>query len=171
MKLILTAAGQLASISFFPGFSRIGATHLGGQDDEGRWGSTVRLRAQAASFCRSSAKPLSRASAIDLTNAPVCRLTYTTSTMSTLPRSIGSRILVTALRPSAARAIAPQSRTYSTKPESSIEDAPAVPLKSDSTQIREEGASAGMAHAPDYNVAVDYRTSCATPQVIAHRTS
>lgn len=105
--------------------------------------------------------------AVDITDAPACRLTYNTPAMSVLPRSIGSRLLAPALRPSAARAIAPRSRTYSTKPDTNSEDAPAVPLKSDSTQIREEGASEGMRHQPDYNVAVDYRTSCATPPVIA----
>jgi NADH dehydrogenase (ubiquinone) Fe-S protein 4 len=39
------------------------------------------------------------------------------------------------------------------------DDAPAVKVNSDSTQIREESASAGMRHTLDYNVAVDYRSS------------
>jgi|TARA_R110002003_G_scaffold595_13_gene20809 NADH dehydrogenase (ubiquinone) Fe-S protein 4 len=82
--------------------------------------------------------------------------------MSALPRSIASRALTPALRPAAARAIAPRYRAYGTEPDSktSSEDAPAVPLKGDSTQIREEGAAEGIRHQPDYNVAVDYRTSC-----------
>jgi NADH dehydrogenase (ubiquinone) Fe-S protein 4 len=87
--------------------------------------------------------------------------------MSALPRSIGSRLLAPALRPSTVRAIAPAYRPYSTKdsnePErqTSTDDAPSAPVNSKSTQIREEGAAEGMRHAPDYNVAVDYRTSCA----------
>lgn len=86
--------------------------------------------------------------------------------MSALPRSIGSRLLAPALRPSVARSLAPAYRTYSTNEDvphqhkTSTSDAPAVPLKSDSTQIRQESAAEGMRHAPDYNVAVDYRTSC-----------
>jgi NADH dehydrogenase (ubiquinone) Fe-S protein 4 len=72
-----------------------------------------------------------------------------------------AKLLAPALRPSSARAIAPKSRTYATepKPQASTKDAPAVPLTSDSTQIREENAAEGMRHQPDYNVAVDYRTS------------
>ena len=91
-------------------------------------------------------------------------------TMSALPRSIASRLLVPALRPTAPRAIAPAFRTYSTNEpiphghKTSTEDAPAVKLTSDSTQIREEGAAEGMRHQPDYNVAVDYRTSCVSPK-------
>jgi NADH dehydrogenase (ubiquinone) Fe-S protein 4 len=86
--------------------------------------------------------------------------------MSALPRTIGSRFLAPALRPSATRAIAPTYRTYATNEptphghKTTTEDAPAVKLNSDSTQIREESASEGMRHQPDYNVAVDYRTSC-----------
>ena len=86
--------------------------------------------------------------------------------MSALPRSIRSRLLTPALRPSAARAIAPKYRTYATNDassepqrQSSSEDAPAVKLNSESTQIREENAAEGMRHQPDYNVAIDYRTS------------
>lgn len=86
--------------------------------------------------------------------------------MSALHRSIGSRLLAPALRPAATRSFAPVYRTYSTNEDvphqhkTTSEDAPAVPLKSDSTQIRQENAAEGMRHAPDYNVAVDYRTSC-----------
>ncbi|KAE8841928.1 hypothetical protein PTNB73_06297 [Pyrenophora teres f. teres] len=89
--------------------------------------------------------------------------------MSALPRSIASRLLAPSLRPLAPRAIAPAFRTYSTNEpiphghKTSTEDAPAVKLKSDSTQIREEGAAEGMRHKPDYNVAVDYRTSNFSP--------
>ncbi|OAL45218.1 hypothetical protein IQ07DRAFT_548861 [Pyrenochaeta sp. DS3sAY3a] len=80
--------------------------------------------------------------------------------MSSLPRSIGARLLAPALRPSvsaASRAMAPRMRPYAT------DDAPAVPLQSDSTQIREQDAAAGMRHQPDYNVAIDYRTSNFSP--------
>ncbi|KAJ4342625.1 ndufs4 NADH dehydrogenase Fe-S protein subunit [Didymella glomerata] len=89
--------------------------------------------------------------------------------MSAVRRSIGSRFLAPALRPSATRAFAPAYRTYSTNEDiphqhkTTSEDAPAVPLKSDSTQIRKESAAEGMRHAPDYNVAVDYRTSNFSP--------
>ncbi|KAF1928019.1 uncharacterized protein M421DRAFT_421217 [Didymella exigua CBS 183.55] len=89
--------------------------------------------------------------------------------MSAVSRSIGSRLLAPALRPSATRALAPAYRTYSTNEDTphhhktTPEDAPAVPLKSDSTQIRKESAVEGLRHAPDYNVAVDYRTSNFSP--------
>ncbi|KAG9203951.1 hypothetical protein B5807_09161 [Epicoccum nigrum] len=89
--------------------------------------------------------------------------------MSALHRSIGSRLLAPALRPATARSFAPAYRTYSTNEDvphqhkTTSEDAPAVPLKSDSTQIRKENASQGTPHAPDYNVAVDYRTSNFSP--------
>jgi NADH dehydrogenase (ubiquinone) Fe-S protein 4 len=62
--------------------------------------------------------------------------------------------------------MAPSFRTYSTNEPTphghkvSTEDAPAVKLTSDSTQIREQGAAEGMRHKPDYNVAIDCRTSC-----------
>lgn len=86
--------------------------------------------------------------------------------MSALPRSIGSRLLAPALRPAAARAVAPSFRAYSTNEptphahKTSPEDAPAVRLTSSSTQIRQESAAEGMRHQPDYNVATDYRVSC-----------
>ena len=89
--------------------------------------------------------------------------------MSALHRSIGSRLLAPALRPATARSFAPAYRTYSTNEDvphqhkTTSEDAPAVPLKSESTQIRKETASQGTPHAPDYNVAIDYRTSCVAP--------
>ncbi|KAA8611282.1 NAD P H-quinone oxidoreductase subunit I [Pyrenophora tritici-repentis] len=89
--------------------------------------------------------------------------------MSALPRSIASRLIAPSLRPLAPRAIAPAFRTYSTNEpvphghKTSTEDAPAVKLTSESTQIREEGATEGMRHQPDYNVAVDYRTSNFSP--------
>ena len=72
-------------------------------------------------------------------------------------------------QPLAARAFAPTYRTYATQPpteskevapKTSPEDSPAVNLRSESTQIREETAAEGIRHQPDYNVAVDYRTSC-----------
>lgn len=87
--------------------------------------------------------------------------------MSALHRSIGFRLLAPALRPAAARSFAPVYRTYSTNEDTphqhktSPNDAPAVPLKSESTQIRQESAAEGMRHAPDYSAAVDYRTSYA----------
>ncbi|KAL5117930.1 ndufs4 NADH dehydrogenase Fe-S protein subunit [Pleosporales sp. CAS-2024a] len=93
--------------------------------------------------------------------------------MSALPRSLAAQLRpwALALRPSGARALAPQCRrAYSTmeptphQHRTTSDDAPAVRLTSDSTQIREEGAAEGMRHQPDYNVAVDYRTSHVSPQ-------
>jgi hypothetical protein len=105
-------------------------------------------------------------STIDITNDVDDLHSTTTATMSAIPRSIGSRLLAPALRPSATRSLAPAYRTYATNEptphqhKTTSEDAPAIPSQSDSTQIRKEGAAEGMRHAPDYNVAVDYRTSC-----------
>lgn len=89
------------------------------------------------------------------------------ATMSTLPKSVGFRLLVPALRPSVARAITPRYRSFASAPgtpeperKTSSDEAPAVGLKSESTQIRQENAAEGMRHQPDYNVAIDYRTSC-----------
>ncbi|PSN62077.1 hypothetical protein BS50DRAFT_577938 [Corynespora cassiicola Philippines] len=90
--------------------------------------------------------------------------------MSVLPRSIGSRLLSPALRPSAARVVLPKYRSYVSEsstsdptPKTSSEDSPAVKL-TESTQIRSEGAIEGnVRHQPDYNVAIDYRTSNFSP--------
>ncbi|EUC38199.1 hypothetical protein COCCADRAFT_83492 [Bipolaris zeicola 26-R-13] len=89
--------------------------------------------------------------------------------MSALPRSIASRVLAPALRPSAARFAVPSYRAYSTNEptphahKTSPKDAPAVKLTSSSTQIREEGAAEGMRNRPDYNAAIDYRVSNFSP--------
>ncbi|KAF2682117.1 hypothetical protein K458DRAFT_370711 [Lentithecium fluviatile CBS 122367] len=89
--------------------------------------------------------------------------------MSALPRSIGSRLLPATLRPSTARAVAPKYRTYASEPSKEVEskttagDAPAVNL-TESSQIRQESAKEGnVRHQPDYNVAIDYRTSNFSP--------
>lgn len=62
----------------------------------------------------------------------------------------------------------PQRRNYAKDvQETTPEDAPGARATSDSTQIREQSAAEGMRqHQPDYNVAVDYRTSCAVPTVL-----
>jgi len=85
--------------------------------------------------------------------------------MSALPRSIGSRLLPAAVRPSATRVIAPKYRAFASNdastepaPKTSSSEAPNAPL-TESAQDRQEGASEAMRHKPDYNVAVDYRTS------------
>lgn len=104
---------------------------------------------------------------IDITNTRARHIDSAT-TMSALPRSIASRVLAPALRPSAARFAVPSYRAYSTNEptphahKTSPEDAPAVKLTSSSTQIREEGAAEGMRNRPDYNAAIDYRVSCVT---------
>jgi hypothetical protein len=106
---------------------------------------------------------------VDITNIRAHHID-TATTMSALPRSIASRLLVPTLRPTAARVAAPSYRAYSTNEptphghKTSPEDAPAVKLTSSSTQIREESAAEGMRHRPDYNAAVDYRVSCVTRQ-------
>ncbi|CAI6332543.1 unnamed protein product [Periconia digitata] len=90
--------------------------------------------------------------------------------MSMLPRSIGSRLLLAGARSSPARSIVPTYRTYASQPASKeaesktdSSDAPAVNL-TESTQIREQGPSEGnVRHQPDYNVAIDYRTSNFSP--------
>jgi NADH dehydrogenase (ubiquinone) Fe-S protein 4 len=91
--------------------------------------------------------------------------------MPAVPRSIGARLLAHAARasPPASRAAIVHIRTYATNESdphqhtTSSEDAPTVKLTSDSTQTREQSAAEGMRHQPDYNVAVDYRTSNFSP--------
>ncbi|KAK3202707.1 hypothetical protein GRF29_154g419734 [Pseudopithomyces chartarum] len=88
--------------------------------------------------------------------------------MSAVQRSIGSRLLSASLRPSATRAIAPRYRTYATasnepEPKTSSSEAPTTPLDAESVQDRQENAAQGMRNKPDYNVAVDYRTSNFSP--------
>jgi len=110
------------------------------------------------------AKPrdLRAPSTVDITVAHICNH----ATMSILPRTIASRALAPAFRVSSLRAAVPSRRAYATNESEphqhkvTPEDAPAVKLTTDSTQIREEGASSGMRHQPDYNVAIDYRSSC-----------
>jgi hypothetical protein len=147
--------------------------YLGWQDDGSRWGRGW-VRSSSPHSCEFLAAGIFRLAGAshfpELQHRHHGRRRrpqqHTTATMSAVSRSIGSRFLVPALRPSVTRAFAPAYRTYSTNEDiphqhkTSSEDAPAVPLKSDSTQIRKENAAEGMRHAPDYNVAVDYRTSC-----------
>ncbi|KAF2273002.1 uncharacterized protein EI97DRAFT_461443 [Westerdykella ornata] len=84
--------------------------------------------------------------------------------MSALCRPISTRLQLAALRPSAARAIVPQHRNYARDvQETTPEDAPGPRATGDSTQIREQSAAEGMRHQPDYNVAIDYRTSNFSP--------
>lgn len=85
--------------------------------------------------------------------------------MPALPRSIGSRLLPAATRASVPRALAPRIRTFASSdasnevaPKTSPSEAPNAPL-TESAQGRQEGAADSMRHKPDYNVAVDYRTS------------
>lgn len=179
MKLILTADTRLAPIATARRPASLRGAYLGWQDDGVEMGivgvggravlSCEVLRPEDAAKAHSPASSEQRAASL-----PVHRITVavdalhstTAAAMSALPRSIGSRLLAPALRPSATRSLAPAYRTYATNEptpyqhKTSPDDAPAVPLKSDSTQIRKESAAEGMRHAPDYNVAVDYRTSC-----------
>lgn len=175
MKLILTAGAQLASIALFRRAASLRGAYLGWQDDGSRWGRGL-VRSSSPLSCE-FLRPGSSAWQGAL-HFPELQHRHherrrrppqhTTATMSAVSRSIGSRLLAPALRPSATRAFAPAYRTYSTNEDTphqhktTSEDAPAVPLKSDSTQIRKESAAEGMRHAPDYNVAADYRTSCVT---------
>ncbi|EON60820.1 hypothetical protein W97_00029 [Coniosporium apollinis CBS 100218] len=88
--------------------------------------------------------------------------------MSALQRSIGSRLIASAVRPTIARTLLPVSRAYSKatdEPDSkaSTEDAPSA-RGGDSAMITSENAvEAAPRHQPDYNVAIDYRTSTFSP--------
>ena len=170
MKLILTAAAQLASIDLSLSSCR-GSRGVPGRarrwsGDGGRAvGGEVREESCTTDYAGALfAKQPPQLQLNDITEH-CARHIDTTTTMSALPRSIRSRLLAPALRPSATRAIAPSYRAYSTNEptphehKTSSEDAPAVKLTSSSTQIREEGAAEGMRHRPDYNVAIDYRVS------------
>lgn len=134
--------------------------------DVGRSGWVRLLKLSSSQTCRLvMAQP--GGELIDLTPSYEPLKLSTPHNMSALQRSIGSRVLPSALRPTITRTIAPQYRSYATGPSSSEaspktspEDAPAAKLTTDSTQIREAGAAAAIRHQPDYNVAVDYRTSC-----------
>lgn len=84
--------------------------------------------------------------------------------MSALPRSIGSRLFPVVSRPTAARAISPKYRAYgATKEETSVEATPKTTTEDKPTdkvsRISEESPAQSIRHKPDYNVAVDYRTS------------
>jgi NADH dehydrogenase (ubiquinone) Fe-S protein 4 len=87
--------------------------------------------------------------------------------MSALHRSIGARLLPAVLRPTARTAAVPQYRTYASgtpspteeAPKTTAQDAPTSKQTTETTQIRTETAKEGMSHRPDYNVAIDYRTS------------
>ncbi|KAF2473937.1 NADH-ubiquinone oxidoreductase-like protein 21 kDa subunit [Lindgomyces ingoldianus] len=85
--------------------------------------------------------------------------------MTLLPRSIGSRLIPAAVRPSTARLIAPRYRPYATepRPKTGPGDAPGA-TAGESSMIQTESPGNAMAkHQPDYNVAVDYRTSNFSP--------
>jgi hypothetical protein len=76
-------------------------------------------------------------------------------------RSIRSWLLLTASRPTARFAAVPKHRYYTNEPslKASSENAP-IAKPGDSAMIRQEGAAGGQPrHQPDYNVAIDYRTS------------
>ena len=85
----------------------------------------------------------------------------TSPTMSAIQRSIRSRLLPTASRPTARPAAVPKHWYYINEPsrKASSKDAPTA-KPGDSAMIRQEGAAGGHPkHRPDYNVAIDYRTS------------
>jgi len=84
-------------------------------------------------------------------------------TMSLIHKSIGSRLIATSARRSA-RPFTTRSRLHADEPtpKASAADPPAG-KDGESSLIRKEGPSEGTAHAPDYNVAVDYRTSTFSP--------
>lgn len=139
---------------------RLGQRTWAGKMMGSRWGKSGGVEKKAAADsddqrCQASGAPTPTSTATSPPALACCPPPQ--PAMSSLPRSIGARLLAPALRPSvsaASRATAPRMRPYAT------DDAPAVPLQSDSTQIREQDAAAGMRHQPDYNVAIDYRTSC-----------
>lgn len=178
MKLIVAAGARLASIGVGGGAAAArrrtwaGETmgvEVEGEDAEVRgescetgsagWCQARELHLAAPSRRRPPSTP---ATAICSAPAPA------TATMSVLlPRSLGVRLLAPALRPSTRRALAlPSTRCHaSNEParQTSSADAPGAPATSDSTQIRDESAAQGLRHQPDYNVAVDYRTSNFSP--------
>ncbi|KAF2739045.1 hypothetical protein EJ04DRAFT_509198 [Polyplosphaeria fusca] len=89
--------------------------------------------------------------------------------MSALPRSIGSRLLAATSRPAAGRVPALRHRSYATEPskeaapKTTSADSPAE-RPGESLLIRQEGVAEGQPkHQPDYNVAIDYRTSNFSP--------
>ncbi|KAF2143804.1 uncharacterized protein K452DRAFT_317242 [Aplosporella prunicola CBS 121167] len=88
-----------------------------------------------------------------------------------MQRSLTPRLLAAASRPVAQRAALPARRFFADKvdassepaPKSASDEAPAA-RAGDSAMIRQEGALEGAPrHAPDYNVAIDYRTSTYSP--------
>lgn len=86
---------------------------------------------------------------------------FTALTMSLIHKSIGSRLVATAVRRSNARAFTttPRFQDAAPEPKSSASDPPAE-TKDSASMIRKEGPAAGLArHQPDYNAAVDYRSS------------
>jgi len=92
---------------------------------------------------------------------PDSQTVLSSPTMSALQRSIGSRILPAVARASGTRSLATTSRyhTQDPSPKAGSGDAPG-PMEGESNMIRTESPRESMAkHQPDYNVAVDYRTS------------
>jgi hypothetical protein len=86
---------------------------------------------------------------------------YTSTSPTMFQRSIRSWLLLTASRPTARFAAVPKHRYYTNEPslKASSENAP-IAKPGDSAMIRQEGAAGGQPrHQPDYNVAIDYRTS------------
>ncbi|KAF2204683.1 putative NADH-ubiquinone oxidoreductase 18 kDa subunit, partial [Delitschia confertaspora ATCC 74209] len=86
--------------------------------------------------------------------------------MSALQRSIGARLLPAVARASVTRSFAPATRCYSTDPPPKVntDDAPGA-KEGESAMVRQEGVkeTIGKQHQPDYNVAIDYRTSNFSP--------
>jgi hypothetical protein len=168
VKLILSATLRLASIGlpWWYWFER--TTYLGWQDAtvemEGRAKVMEVVGREAATA--TVVRGLARCIGPQRTSCSIiASFHHIPHNMSTLPRSVGSRLLPAALRPSAARVMAPKYRTYASAPsseetesKSSSSDAPAVNL-TESSQIRQENAKEAVRHKPDYNVAIDYRTS------------
>ncbi|TKA76651.1 NADH-ubiquinone oxidoreductase 21 kDa subunit, mitochondrial [Cryomyces minteri] len=93
--------------------------------------------------------------------------------MPLLPRPATARLLAAAVRPASRRLGPASARTYADEgahdrsvqpdPKSSTSDAPSA-KPGDSAMIRQQGPAEGAPrHKPDYDVAVDYRTSKFSP--------
>lgn len=98
--------------------------------------------------------------------------------MAALPKSIGSRLLSTVVRPAVGRVNALKFRPYASSagttsststeenPRTSPADSPKERVGVSLQEREQDPAEGSVRHNPDYNVAVDYRTSWVTPDAM-----
>ena len=95
--------------------------------------------------------------------APLHRLTATTLRAAAATRpSLSLRVPVLARYETLGHNPGKEAGGQAGRPSSSSGDAPTIP-HGQSDLIRQEGPAEGQPHNPDYNVAVDYRSSYAHP--------